>query len=137
MLRQTQGALRLVDASKALPDFPRVPGLNQWCVKGSKGKYFTDYEEAEKVICKYSTTAQMLVNSSPVGCYCSKVSIRASTAVQANHQNPFSPSMFPEETEGLGLERCMRVLPHHADTGGFFIAVFEKLKELPQPQPDR
>jgi hypothetical protein len=25
----------------------------------------------------------------------------------------------------------MRVLPHHDDTGGFFIAVFEKMAEMP------
>ena len=39
------------------------------------------------------------------------------------------PTMFPPPTEQLRelhLERCMRVLPHYQDTGGFFIAVLEK-----------
>lgn len=32
----------------------------------------------------------------------------------------------------------MRVLPHHQDTGGFFVAVLEKLKPLPwENQPDK
>ncbi|KAL3915798.1 MAG: hypothetical protein SGPRY_007077 [Prymnesium sp.] len=39
------------------------------------------------------------------------------------------PTMFPPtdaEVATLHLERCMRVLPHFQDTGGFFIAVLEK-----------
>lgn len=36
----------------------------------------------------------------------------------------FPPSA--EETEEFGLERCIRVYPHLQNTGGFFIAVFEK-----------
>lgn len=36
--------------------------------------------------------------------------------------------MFADEASALlPLERCMRVLPHHGDTGGFFIAVFRKI----------
>jgi hypothetical protein len=30
------------------------------------------------------------------------------------------------EVSGLPLERCMRILPHDQNTGGFFIAVFRK-----------
>ena len=40
-------------------------------------------------------------------------------------------TMFPEDAGDLHLERCMRVLPHHMDTGGFFIAVLQKVAELP------
>ena len=29
----------------------------------------------------------------------------------------------------MHLERCLRLLPHHNDGGGFFVAVFEKLAE--------
>ena len=44
-----------------------------------------------------------------------------------------SPSMFPPEgAEALHLERCLRLLPHHANTGGFFVAVLMKAAELPQ-----
>lgn len=42
-------------------------------------------------------------------------------------------SMFPNaDTASLPLERCMRILPHHSDTGGFFIAVLEKVGKFPQ-----
>lgn len=43
------------------------------------------------------------------------------------------PTMFPtEEKAKLPLHRCMRFLPHHQDTGGFFVAVLEKVAELPE-----
>lgn len=54
----------------------------------------------------------------------------ASTWLQA-HAKLFS-SMFAREDAGdLHLERCMRLLPHQADTGGFFVAVLQKVAELP------
>ncbi|KAL8910741.1 MAG: hypothetical protein Q9171_003987 [Xanthocarpia ochracea] len=37
--------------------------------------------------------------------------------------------MFPPK-ESLPLDRCIRVYPHLQDTGGFFIAVLEKLTEI-------
>lgn len=41
------------------------------------------------------------------------------------------PGMFPpSEEEKIPLEKCMRVYPHMQNTGGFFIAVLEKLSEI-------
>ena len=38
------------------------------------------------------------------------------------------PSMFPSPSKAkLPLERCMRFLPHHQDTGGFFVCVLKKV----------
>ncbi|ESO90796.1 hypothetical protein LOTGIDRAFT_122705 [Lottia gigantea] len=48
--------------------------------------------------------------------------------------NQIRHSMFPptpEEAEVMQLEKCVRILPHHQNTGGFFIAVFQKTKTLP------
>jgi len=37
-------------------------------------------------------------------------------------------TMFPDAlSDEMPLERCMRVLPHHGDTGGFFIALLRKV----------
>lgn len=44
------------------------------------------------------------------------------------------PQMFPPNPEDLDkyhLDRCIRILPHHQDTGGFFVAVLEKTAPLP------
>ncbi|CDI98258.1 tRNA cytosine34 C5 methyltransferase [Echinococcus multilocularis] len=44
----------------------------------------------------------------------------------------FQSSLFPpENAEELHLEHCRRVFPHDQDTGGFFIAVLEKIADLP------
>lgn len=57
---------------------------------------------------------------------------------QASNANSFSASMFPDEDSAkMPLDRCMRILPHHGDTGGFFIAVMEKRADLPPLQPER
>jgi 16S rRNA C967 or C1407 C5-methylase (RsmB/RsmF family) len=37
-------------------------------------------------------------------------------------------TMFPPQNiETLNIDRCMRVYPHHQNTGGFFVAVIEKI----------
>merc|ERR1719342_454236 len=44
------------------------------------------------------------------------------------------PHMFapPKEVgEALGLEKCLRLLPHHHNTGGFFLALLEKTSLCP------
>ncbi|XP_034174449.1 tRNA (cytosine(34)-C(5))-methyltransferase Nsun2 [Osmia lignaria lignaria] len=49
-------------------------------------------------------------------------------------QTQIRPQMFPPKAEDAAkfhLERCMRILPHHQDTGGFFVAVLEKVTRLP------
>jgi len=41
------------------------------------------------------------------------------------------PGMFaPEADENIPLQHCMRLYPHQQDTGGFFVAVLEKLSEI-------
>jgi hypothetical protein len=43
-------------------------------------------------------------------------------------------STFPpteEEAKTANLHRCLRILPHHQNTGGFFIAVLHKKDKLP------
>jgi hypothetical protein len=47
-------------------------------------------------------------------------------------KNKLHATMFCDaESAALPLERCMRVLPHQDDTGGFFIAVMEKVADMP------
>ncbi|KXJ79083.1 hypothetical protein RP20_CCG002462 [Aedes albopictus] len=44
------------------------------------------------------------------------------------------PHMFPpapEDVAKFNLEKCIRVMPHQQNTGGFFIALLEKKKPLP------
>jgi tRNA (cytosine34-C5)-methyltransferase len=53
--------------------------------------------------------------------------------IAPEYRNLIRPYMFPPEesvARELKLERCIRILPHHQNTGGFFIAVIHK-KPLP------
>ncbi|KAL4448837.1 hypothetical protein ABPG77_007554 [Micractinium sp. CCAP 211/92] len=44
------------------------------------------------------------------------------------------PTMFPDEqSDAMPLHLCMRFLPHHQNTGGFFVAVLKKVRELDGP----
>ena len=43
------------------------------------------------------------------------------------------PRMFaPSNASELHLERCVRIIPSHQDTGGFFICLIKKVAELPK-----
>lgn len=44
------------------------------------------------------------------------------------------PQMFPPEKNDISkysLNKCMRILPHYQNTGGFFVAILTKTKALP------
>ncbi|KAI9495549.1 S-adenosyl-L-methionine-dependent methyltransferase [Zychaea mexicana] len=46
-------------------------------------------------------------------------------------RSKFPASVFPpENVESLHLDRCLRIYPHQQNTGGFFVAVFDKVKPL-------
>eukprot|EP00754_Rhynchopus_humris_P010517 Rhum_TRINITY_DN14161_c1_g1::Rhum_TRINITY_DN14161_c1_g1_i1::g.70235::m.70235/K15335/NSUN2; tRNA (cytosine34-C5)-methyltransferase len=50
--------------------------------------------------------------------------------VPVEERGQLTESMFPsEDNEKFELQHGMRFKPHHQDTGGFFVAVLEKVKE--------
>ncbi|XP_036808943.1 RNA cytosine-C(5)-methyltransferase NSUN2 isoform X1 [Oncorhynchus mykiss] len=55
--------------------------------------------------------------------------------VPVNRHTQIRPTMFPptdtEKLANMKLERCMRILPHHQNTGGFFVAVLVKKAPMP------
>lgn len=55
--------------------------------------------------------------------------------VPSSRHTQIRPTMFPpkdpEKLASMHLERCMRILPHHQNTGGFFVAVLEKKAPMP------
>ena len=55
-------------------------------------------------------------------------------ASTARKQRNVADTMFPPseaEARELKLERCVRVMPHLDDTGGFFIVAIDKVAEMP------
>uniref|UniRef100_A0A8C2PAG1 tRNA (cytosine(34)-C(5))-methyltransferase n=1 Tax=Capra hircus TaxID=9925 RepID=A0A8C2PAG1_CAPHI len=55
--------------------------------------------------------------------------------VPHNRHTQIRPTMFPpkdpEKLQAMHLERCLRILPHHQNTGGFFVAVLVKKSSMP------
>ena len=47
--------------------------------------------------------------------------------VGEKHQSQIRPYMFPsDEANSINIQRCLRILPHQQDTGGFFVCVLTK-----------
>ncbi|XP_072226596.1 RNA cytosine C(5)-methyltransferase NSUN2 [Leuresthes tenuis] len=55
--------------------------------------------------------------------------------VPSSRRTQIRPTMFPPtdpaKVASMHLERCMRILPHHQNTGGFFVAVLVKKAPMP------
>ncbi|CBY00502.1 similar to tRNA (cytosine-5-)-methyltransferase ncl1 [Plenodomus lingam JN3] len=112
--------VQLVDCSDHLPNLKRKPGLNIWKVLdtssitagGEKTAHmFTSWEAYQKARAKYEVEEPERQFSTKVTASC-------------------FPPMAKSEEERIPLERCIRVYPHQQDTGGFFIAVIEKLDDI-------
>jgi multisite-specific tRNA:(cytosine-C5)-methyltransferase len=112
--------VRLVDCSDHLPNLKRKPGLNVWKVldtssvtaAGEKTAHmFTNWEAYQKARAKYEAEEPERQFSTKVtpGCF---------------------PPIPKSEEERIPLEHCIRVYPHLQDTGGFFIAILEKLDDI-------
>ncbi|MCJ1354866.1 MAG: hypothetical protein MMC33_004856 [Icmadophila ericetorum] len=98
--------VRLIDCSDQLPELRRCPGLHSWKVMDKGGNVWTSWTNVEK----------QKEEDGPDG-------------LGKLVRNMFPPLMNGGDSD-IPLERCMRIYPHDQDTGGFFIAVIEKLSEL-------
>jgi hypothetical protein len=110
LLQRSRGAIKLVDCSKMLPDLKRLPGLTKWSVQDLKnGRWYDTYDSYLKDN-----------NNNRAG---QKSKIRKSMFANTNNHKH-------------NLDRCFRIHPDLNDTGGFFVAVFEKMKPLPTEMID-
>ena len=101
ILRTAGGTMRLVDVSGVIPGLKRSPGVSRWRVYTGRDK-----------------------DGGAPGWYDAHADLPAAL------KKTVLPSVFPptpEEAAEFHLERCLRVLPHVQDTGGFFVAVLEKV----------
>lgn len=51
----------------------------------------------------------------------------------------YRETMFPPteaECRAAHIERAMRFLPHHQNTGGFFVCVLEKVRDIPRSEKE-
>lgn len=109
LLRLFQGEIELVDCSTELPGLKRSAGITTaWKVP-------------------------LLVNGDKLEFFDSMQQFSDWNAKQEKPMKPdtFSESMFaPANLQELHTERCMRLMPQDQDTGGFFVAVFRKVRDI-------
>ena len=112
LLRRCEGSMELVDASSLCPELDRAPGLTTWTVLDDE-------------IVPHASYAELLATKSK--------------ALPRALKRRFMPSMWaPPEREcrtSLHLDRCLRLLPHLANMGGFFVALLRK--KAPMRGPSR
>lgn len=128
LLRRTDGALRLVDCSDQLQSLRRRAGVSSWPVLFDKRQRFEQPTEEE--VAAADGDAVRVAVAKGFRHYERYEDLEEGTMAH----NKLTKSMFPptaEEAAAMNLARCMRFLPQDADTGGFFVAVLEKVSEFP------
>ena len=94
-----------------------------------------DQEHAPRYTASGAVYTHIPPHSDTGGFFVASVKQSTNSACIALQHGPhkLTKSMFPDAaSDALPLERCIRILPHHSDTGGFFVAVFEKVAKYPQ-----
>ncbi|WVR04516.1 hypothetical protein IAU60_001520 [Kwoniella sp. DSM 27419] len=107
-LNARPGKFSIVDVSSQLPELKRRSGMTKWKVATqpeSNGRALTWYESFEEY----------------------RKAVDAGKERENDRGKGLPASLWPpaNATE-LGLERCMRLLPHDQNTGGFFVCVLQK-----------
>ena len=122
LLRRCGGALELMDVSDRLPELPRAEGLHDW-------KVMVEHEPLD---------GSGTPHGGGLWSYGSYEELQAA-ALPSELKRRYTRSMWPPipgaSVSPPPLERCMRLLPHLADMGGFFVALLRKVAPLPGPPP--
>lgn len=109
------GGVELVDCGKELPGLRRLPGQRTWRVllpNGAAGEPSAKSEAGA-------------TGGGEQQWYSSYAEVPGSLASSLS----LPPTVFPPPPDvaaTLGLEKVWRLLPHHQDTGGFFVCVFRR-----------
>jgi multisite-specific tRNA:(cytosine-C5)-methyltransferase len=153
-LRHYGDALELLDVSSQLPALKRRPGLTKWLVRDKK-RWYSNYSQVEPprnggarlvptmfpsaAAPPVAATERQVADEPVPGLDKSGEAVKEGDVqeggeievAQGGGEGEEREEVVPEaEESGLPLHRSMRVVPHDQDTGGFFVAVFWKLKHL-------
>ncbi|KAG8931466.1 hypothetical protein FRC02_002695 [Tulasnella sp. 418] len=114
------GQYRLPPTSHLLPDLKRRPGLTHWTPAVAA---IIPKKEDEQVEDEATTTDEKW-NGDPFAFQTYEDFVNGtkglSRAVLGRRMKMLETHWPPKNVKDLGLENCMRVLPHLQDTGGFF-----------------
>ncbi|KAE9363872.1 S-adenosyl-L-methionine-dependent methyltransferase [Stipitochalara longipes BDJ] len=102
--------VQLLPSDDKLPLLKRRPGLKSWSVMDKSGKIWSTYKQVKE----YEDDRGASV-----------------------YTDRLVEGMFPPTDAEIPFERCMRVYAHLQDTGGFFIAILQKMSEFrAKPESD-
>ncbi|KAF8109611.1 hypothetical protein N665_0094s0077 [Sinapis alba] len=124
ILRRCGCSVELVDVSDKLPELIRRPGLKKWKVH-DRGGWYRSYKDVPKL-----QRDGVLRSMFPSG-KSDKDSTTTGGGSISGEMASISSDEPAEEVCDLPLERCVRIVPHDQNTGGFFIAVLHKVSPLP------
>jgi len=102
LIALSQGAIQLVNVEGRLPGFNWAAGHTAWKVFDSEMNEYANFKDVPEKVAKTQI-----------------------------HPAMFSSNYQPTTDTDFHLERCRRLLPHHNDCGGFFVALLKKVRELP------
>lgn len=145
VLRRADGCLELMDVSNELPQLKRRPGLKTWKVR-DKGLWISSYQHVNRhragsiVPGMFPTGKGQEDQLDPEGTQSTLDGIVPIATEGPSLMEAIDDEILLEKLEMDGdgggeiavlpLERCVRILPHDQDTGGFFVAVFKKVSAL-------
>ncbi|KAG0558875.1 hypothetical protein KC19_10G061000 [Ceratodon purpureus] len=134
ILRESRGSVELLDVSSELPELKRRPGLTSWLIRDRK-KWLCSASKIERhragavVPSMFPSGSGWDLSDLEPPTEVSSLPTDAGDDVEKNEaeEGEEEEEEGPPEVVTLPLERCMRLLPHDQDSGGFFIAVFRKI----------
>lgn len=156
LLRDAEGSLELVDASNLVPGLLYAPG--EWyiidniinmlvsshmsTVNSTSKYYFSRIIHLFESVSFIFRKGLFSWDLSDKEC---REFYHSFDQVPSQYHTVIRPQMFPPskaDAMRLSLDKCMRILPHFQNTGGFFVAVFTKICNLPwerqrNPKPEQ
>ena len=156
IIRHTNGALELVDAAPMLPGLVAHRGVKRWNVQfrgasrkelakssrttgggGSSSNTDSSAEMAKRPRVDDEKDEDLTYDPPRLleslaeyeAWQAAHPGVAPADKLRASHFPPEDPA----ELDAIHIERCMRILPHDQDTGGFFIALLRKVRSTKLP----
>ena len=124
LIKRCGGALEIVDASDRVPELLRRPGVSKWTVMTM----------AEENVVEYPTYEDSQSESVPIGLKRKFAKSMWPPVIQGGGSRMGALGKRIKSTSSIPLERCMRLVPHLQDMGGFFAVLLKKIAPIPGPK---
>lgn len=135
ILRSSVGALELIDKRKDLPGLFARPGLTTWKVLVEPRRLKQEESTADNNYPKIKSYSWNTETLEQEACDVGFQLYPTLESVPIDSRGRIRSTCFPpteDEIIKFKLQNCMRILPHDMNTGGFFVALFHKVRSVPE-----